>query len=530
MRKPTERLKPISTTAEQNPIVQDMPPVATLRDSAAGIARNTSIMMFQQAITMSSTVVLTIFLTRYLGPVEYGRLYLAGSIASIFQIFVNYGGNYLIAKEVARDRERTATIFINAVVLRLILAAVSVAAILAFSFVADYPANVRILFSVFAVGLFLWAVNTSLYACFQGHELLQYTSAGALAERVFISVVAIVALLFGAGPITIAVIMFFGVLANTGIQAWFSKRIFRYQPHFDRRVMLLELREGVPYFLFGVFSTFYYRVGTVLLSKMAPEEVVGWFGGAFRFFESLNFPYFLTLAIYPVLSRSWVQVSDVHRKTVQRSLEYVSLLGVPVSIGAIYFARNIVGIFYGMPRYEPSVIVLQVLAGGLIFLYVDMILGSALLSSDRQRKLVLVSLTAIPLNIILNLLLIPFFQEHNMNGGIGVAVATGSTEIFMMVSMLRMLQRGSLKGLRLDVIVKALAAGVAMIVTAYAVESFGAHWVVAAVSSSLVYVAAVFGMRAFNVSERQLVRELVVDRAIKKILSLWKASGNNSGT
>ncbi len=70
-------------------------------------------MMGQQVITWVSTIVLVMFLPRYLGPIEYGRLFLACSIIGIFRIFVEYGGNYLVAKNVSRNPELTGQIIVD---------------------------------------------------------------------------------------------------------------------------------------------------------------------------------------------------------------------------------------------------------------------------------------------------------------------------------------------------------------------------------------------------------------------------------
>jgi O-antigen/teichoic acid export membrane protein len=290
--------------------------------------------------------------------------------------------------------------------------------------------------------------------------------------------------------------------------------------------MIGGLKAGIPYFLFGICSTIYYRIGTIMLSRMAPQETVGWFGGAFRLFESMNFPFVLTVAIYPVLSRLWVEVSDGHRKTMQRSLEYVIVLGVPVAAGLILFAHEIVGIFYGMPAYEPSVVVLRVLAAGLLFLYVDMILGTALLSSDRQIRMAFVSLAAIPFSAGVNYLLIPYFQANYQNGGIGVGIATGITEILIMISMAHLLPKGVLRGLRVPVAIKAVAGGGAMAIVALAVRWYGGHWILAAVLAVLAYGAAIFALRIFDAAERQLFRDLIITGGFGKFRHLFGRRGS----
>ena len=92
------------------------------KDVVKGVARSTSIVMLQYVVTWGASFAAMMFIPRYLGPVEYGRLYLGLSIVSLFRVFVEYGGNYLVAKEVSRNPENTAQIVVDAVAFRLILA------------------------------------------------------------------------------------------------------------------------------------------------------------------------------------------------------------------------------------------------------------------------------------------------------------------------------------------------------------------------------------------------------------------------
>ena len=73
-------------------------------DIAKSVTKNMAVMTGTQVITYISSFILMIFLPRYLGPEDYGRLYLGISITGIFTIFIEFGCRYSIAKAVSRDR------------------------------------------------------------------------------------------------------------------------------------------------------------------------------------------------------------------------------------------------------------------------------------------------------------------------------------------------------------------------------------------------------------------------------------------
>ncbi|HTY57380.1 MAG TPA: flippase [Bacteroidota bacterium] len=487
------------------------------------IAKNTSILLFQQVITWASTFLLMLFLPRYLGPVEFGRLYLAQSVRDIFLIFVTFGGNYLVAKAVSREKERTGQILTDIVAMRFTFAVISLAAMMAFASYVGYPEEVRVMVLVFGVGMLWQGALTTLFGCFMGHELIKYTSVGSITERVFVSIVAVAAILYGAGATTVSIIIVVGTLINFIILVRYSKIIIPSLPLPRWSGVKQQAKSGIPYFMFTVFSTIYYRIDTLMLSKLAPEAVVGWYGGAYRLFDVWNFfPAILTTTVYPVLSRLWSEGEAQHKRTMHKSLEIMLIVGVPLSFGAIYFAENIIGLFYGLKAYGPSVPVLQILSAGLIFLYIDMSLGTTLLSSDKQKQMSLISLFAIPLNVGLNYLLIPYFQGARGNGGIGSALTTMLTEMFVMTAMLTQLPKGMLKGFRFSVPLKIVFAAGAMIGLLALGRIAGVYWLVLVVLGPAIYFPLLYVTRTFEVQEQDMIRSLFTREGLAKIARVLK--------
>ncbi len=494
-----------------------------LRSLFKGVAKNTSIMLFQQMITWGSSFLLILFLPRYLGPVDYGTLFLAWSLSDMFRVLVSYGGNYQIAKTVSRSPDQTGQIFSDAVSIRMIIGVIALVLMASLSLLLGYNRDVLMVIMIYAAGLLTEAGITSYYACYQGRELLQYTSGAAIVQRVFISVAAVVAILLGAGVLVVAVIVNLGYFLQVGVLARYSRIIMPNRPSVNWQRARVQLREGVPYLLFTIFSTIYYRIDSVMLSRLAPQSVVGWYGGAYRLFDTFNFlPYIFTVAVYPVLSRLWTSEENTHRRATQKSLEFIIIAGVPISIGVIGFSENVIRLFYGAETYDPAILVLQILTIGLLVLYVDMVLGTTLLSSDKQRQQAVVALCAIPLNIGLNFLLIPYYEASAGNGGIGAAIATVVTECLIMMSMLYLLPRGILRGFRYTVVAKSLMSGACMAGWITAGKIIGLPWPVVALVCPVVYGTMIAALRTFEPAEAAFLRSLAAVRdmaGLKRLLN-----------
>src|SRR2546427_6366101 len=132
---------------DRSPEAQDAPrskgSAAMTNEVAQSVTKNAAVMMGSQVVTWISTFILMLFLPRYLGSEEYGRLYLAISVGMIIQIVIEFGGNYYIPKEVSRDRESAPSLVMNFILIRILLWVVSILLLAGFANIASYPGEVK---------------------------------------------------------------------------------------------------------------------------------------------------------------------------------------------------------------------------------------------------------------------------------------------------------------------------------------------------------------------------------------------------
>src|SRR5258707_14253085 len=119
--------------------------------AVTSITKNTMVMMSSQLITWVSSFILMMFLPRYLGSEDYGRLYLAISIGMIVQIIIEFGGNYFIPKEVSRYPERAPVLAVNFIGMRGLLWACSVISMISFASLAGYSGPIWILILILGI-------------------------------------------------------------------------------------------------------------------------------------------------------------------------------------------------------------------------------------------------------------------------------------------------------------------------------------------------------------------------------------------
>jgi Na+-driven multidrug efflux pump len=99
-------------------------------------------------------------------------------------------------------------------------------------------------------------------------------------------------------------------------------------------------------------------------------------------------------------------------------------------------------------------------------LYFTMVLGISILAAGRERMWTGVQFSCVAVSAIVDPILIPWFQRHWGNGGLGVCVATVSSEIVLLLCGLIYLPSGVLNRGFVKDMGRAAIAGVAMVVTA----------------------------------------------------------------
>ena len=481
-------------------------------DIAKSVAKSTTSLFGQQIITWGSSFVLMLFLPRYLGPVDYGRLYLAEMIAGLFLIVIDYDGRYGVAKRIARNKGQTAQILSNSLGFRVILWGASFLTMVTFAFIVDYPMPVKIIIFIMGVEMLWLGAKTVITGSFLGLEVMQYSSVGSIAERVFISLLGVTALLFGANAIHIAIIMVCGTFINFLLCLKFTRQtIPEGFPPVDWKASRTLLREGVPYLLWTVFGVIYYRIDTVMLSFLTPEHVVGWYAAAYRFFVVLAFlPSIFSLAILPILSKLWGKEDSMLARTTQKSQDFILMAGIPMSIGVFAFSRDIIGFLFGVEGYGPSILILQIFASGLTLVYMDIVLGTAIIACDKQRQWVITAACAVVINITLNYFMIPYAQNHYGNGGIGAAIATIITEYCVLVSAVLILPKELFSAASVPIALKSLGAGIIMGVAIWLMKRaafmpFGAEAAVA----GCIYIGVLVALKTFSPSEISFARHFL---------------------
>lgn len=422
--------------------MSDTDPVAA--GSTNSVAKNASVLMVSQIITWGLSIVLVIFLPRFLGAEGLGQLHLADSIWNIVFIFVAFGMDTLLVKEIARKHTRTEELVGLSLVLRQIFSIIGFVVVVIYVQFAGYlPLTVMVIFVV-GVSKLMFQFSETFRSSLVGLERMEYVAIADIVGKVFNTVVTVVILLLGYGVLAAAAVFIGSSLINTAIQYFYLRRLQPVRIFFNWQAAGRMLKASMPYFLVFVFSVIYMNLDAVIISLVVNEVTVGWYGVSKQLFGTLMFvPTVFITAVFPVLSRMYTNAPNALPRVMGRSFDLLLLIGVPIGLGLLAIANQLVVLLFGA-EFAPSGPVLAIMGVVLILTYQNILLGRFLISVDRQNSWTIVMAAATLATIPLDLILIPWTHATFGNGAIGGALAFVVTEAGMIIAGLRLLPEGSL--------------------------------------------------------------------------------------
>jgi O-antigen/teichoic acid export membrane protein len=436
------------------------------RDAKSTVVRNTAFLVVAQLLSMPLSVSINAVLARKLGPVDFGYIFLANNFIAFGFLLVEWGQPTALTALIARDRSLAGTALGTSIAWRVAAAAVVYGALVVIAKLLHYEGSFQVVLGMLVIAKIF---STICGACLDMTRGLERSSPSAVSivRYNLISVSLLVPILYTGGGLKGALIaLICADLINTAFVWKKTLSLGIERVRLERHVLIMLLRRGSTFMLFAIGVNIQPFVDTTMLSAFATPQVLAWQGAAAKLVGVLIFPVSaLTAALYPTLCRLYHDDIAEYRKLVAAALRGATILVVPVALGTGLFPELGIMIF-GERSFGPAEQNLRILSCFVFLLYFTMVLGISILAAGRERIWTGFQFSCVAVSAIVDPILIPWFQRHWGNGGLGVCVATVSSEIVLLLCGLTFLPSGVLdRGFVRDM-GRAVIAGVAMAVTA----------------------------------------------------------------
>lgn len=394
------------------------------------VAKNSILPMATSLLMKLITLAFAFLSLRILGPTGTGRYAFAVTIWFFADTVTDFGLGILLTREVSRDRSHGNRYLFNSMILRVILwlaTLVPVALVaLIYTNLFGLTIDTATALGFLILGILPASLAGSFAFLFNAYERFEYRIAVDFGMKLVNVALSVVALVLGYGFIGLAAV---SIITNTLTLGAFYALVRRslFRPHFemDRGLMRWMFFESYPLMINNLLSSLFFRIDVLILQPLKGDTVLGYYNTAYKFIDALNFiPSNFTLALFPTLARSG---QDAMLRTYILALKILLWISLPLTVGTIFIAHDLIQIFGGDAYLPDSAIALQYLIWFLPFSFINSVTHYVLIALNQQRYLTRAFIIGVVFNVAANLIAIPPLSY------VGAALVTILSEVALLV-------------------------------------------------------------------------------------------------
>lgn len=392
-----------------------------------------------EVIALFMTFLFSVVFARYLGVQNYGVYTFAVAFVALFKVFTDLGLNTLLIREISRYKERTDYFFSNALVIEIFLSWIFVPLTAALAYYLGNEKETVIIILLFAIMQSIETIGWINLSTFNAYEHREYEGLVKIIGKFTAVTAGLIGIFLQLRLVEIAALFVVG----SALQLVFNyivlvKKVVRPRVSINVSTWPGLLKISLPFALTALFFDLYFNVNTIILSYISGDEAVGWYSVAFRVVNLFAIiPTALTGSIWPFFSRMHLTSKERLNKAFSKSVEYLMMLAIPISIGMILIANILLPLIFG-EEYTNSVPVMQIISVSLTFLFINYISMFTLGAINKPHLGAISLFTGLIVNISIGIILIPTY------GYIGAAVAIAVSEVALFFQYLLHLSKNGI--------------------------------------------------------------------------------------
>lgn len=366
------------------------------------------------------------------GAGEYGLYFSLFNFSLLMNILLDAGITNFNNRSIARDPGKLREFFSNIVALKLTLALLYAGVCIGMALILGYNKQQFHLLLFLILNQFLASFLLYLRSNISGLHYFRTDSLISVLDRSIVIVICSVLLWAGVTDLPFSIDWF--VYAQT---AGYSVTVLvafgivlRHAGHFRMGIKLpyfgRVLRESYPFALLILLMSFYNRIDSVMLERLLPDGKVqaGIYAQSFRILDAAAmFALLFAGILLPMFSRMLKQGDDPGGM-LRLSYSLIMIPALTLAGIALYYPDPVIDWMYREHVSDASGI-FTLLMFGFTAISTTYIFGTLLTANRNLKELNLLALSAVAMNIILNLILIPRRQAY------GAAIASLVTQAYM---------------------------------------------------------------------------------------------------
>lgn len=371
---------------------------------------NIAYLVSSSLITKIVLFLFYIYVARILGPNGYGYISSSTEYVGLFLIFATFGLQMAIVREASRNLDNQIELFNKILPARFVFSIISFVFCITICYFLYWDTVNFPLIMILAIMVLLQPLEDHCYSFFWVKQELKFVAFGELVKIVvYIGSFILLNVLFGLQLTNLVISTLLGFLCSILFKMKWLKRRYRYQYQFIIDIPYIRKVFYISFY-FGIVSIIYVyslKIDIQMLNVICGSTEVGYYSVAWQMVQiGIVFIQSLSTSLFPN------SVQKIHLRSFRmKLLKYITYLTLFVILCALlvtFLSDSIIKLLYGT-AYSNSALLLNLLVW-----YLPMRLfavwGSQILESGAwYKKRVLIYLTPLAINIVLNYIYLPLY-------------------------------------------------------------------------------------------------------------------------
>ena len=381
---------------------------------------NASWLLAGQTLHKLISYLIILLISRALGDVGLGRYSFVVSFTAFVSYLSDFGINYYIMREIARDKTKRDLVS-HALSFKVLLATLDWFLIVFLASQLNKDPAVKTAIILYGLGSVLSTIGLLFSSIIFAHEVTKYETFALLTERILTLLIGGLVLFKLKNLLIFFVVLTINSFISNSLRIYFGSRFIRPKLIFKPEKWVWILSRSYVFWFIYIFSFIYYNTDIIMLGLMKTDDVVGWYKGGYFFIQAtMLIPSVVVNSTLPSISRLWVEDRKTLKVLFKRAFQVLLAFGIIGAGGAFLFAPLLIRIFFGQ-EFINSVEVLRILGWTIPAMFLNSLYGSFLNGIGREKTYTkIVGGTAL-LNVLLNYILIQLMSYK------GAAIATLTT-------------------------------------------------------------------------------------------------------
>jgi len=382
--------------------------------------KNTSWLLVERVLRLFITLIIGLYVARYLGPGDFGKLNYAASIVAILSIFIQLGLDGIVVRDLVNNPKIKDKILGALLTLKIIGSLIMVVLLIIVSIIFNHDGQITLLIAIIALSSILTIVFDVIRVNYEASVLVKYVSIIQMTQLVVSSILKLYCVAIGTQLFWFAIIFVVDTLLLSGL----SIVIYRNKTgsirswNVDWGIVKKLIVDGWPGLLSGIASIIYMKIDQVMIGNMLDHHDLGLYSAATRLSTAWYFiPMVIVTSLTPAIIKARQQGRNVYYDRIQKLHDLMFIIAICISIPTSIIGDTIIEYLFGTD-YLGAGTVLVVHIWASIFVFLGAAGGRWYVAENLLVLSFYRHLAGLIINIVLNIYMIPKY------GIIGAALST----------------------------------------------------------------------------------------------------------